>query len=86
MNDYYDILGVPRTATADEIKKAYRKLAVKYHPDKNPGDTAAEEMFKKINTAYDVLGDEEKRRQYDSGYYYNSNSSSNTSSENTEKQ
>ena len=86
MNDYYDILGVPRTATADEIKKAYRKLAVKYHPDKNPGDAAAEEMFKKINTAYDVLGDEEKRRQYDSGYYYNSNSSSNTSSENTEKQ
>ena len=80
MNDYYDILGVPRTATADEIKKAYRKLAVKYHPDKNPGDAAAEEMFKKINTAYDVLGDEEKRRQYDSGYYYNSNSSSYTSS------
>ena len=69
MNDFYDILGVPRTASADEIKKAYRKLAFKYHPDKNPGDKAAEEMFKKITAAYDVLGDEEKRRQYDNGSF-----------------
>lgn len=69
MNDFYEVLGVPRTATAEEIKKAYRKLAFKYHPDQNPGDKAAEEMFKKINAAYDVLGDEDKRRQYDNGSF-----------------
>jgi len=69
MNDFYEVLGVPKTATAEEIKKAYRKLAFKYHPDQNPGDKAAEEMFKKINAAYDVLGDENKRRQYDNGSF-----------------
>lgn len=69
MNDFYEVLGVSRTATADEIKKAYRKLAFKYHPDQNPGDKAAEEMFKKVNAAYDVLGDENKRRQYDNGSF-----------------
>lgn len=69
MNNYYDILGVSKTATADEIKKAYRTLAFKYHPDRNPGDSAAEEKFKQINSAYDVLGDETKRRQYDLGGY-----------------
>ena len=69
MNDFYEVLGVPKTASADEIKKAYRKLAFKYHPDKNPGDKAAEEMFKKITAAYDVLGDENKRRQYDNGSF-----------------
>jgi molecular chaperone DnaJ len=61
----YDTLGVSKTASADEIKKAYRKLARQYHPDKNPGDTAAEERFKEIQTAYDVLADEDKRKAYD---------------------
>jgi molecular chaperone DnaJ len=61
----YDILGVPKTATADEIKKAYRKLARKYHPDRNQGDPEAEERFKKIQSAYDVLSDPEQRKQYD---------------------
>lgn len=64
--DYYDILGVDKKAPADEIKKAFRKLAVKYHPDRNAGDTAAEEKFKEINEAYAVLSDPEKRQQYDS--------------------
>lgn len=63
--DYYKILGVSKTASADEIKKAYRKLAVKYHPDKNQGDAKAEEKFKEINEANDVLGDPEKRKKYD---------------------
>lgn len=63
--DYYKILGVERSAKQDEIKKAYRKLAVKYHPDKNPGDKAAEEKFKEISEAYQVLGNEESRRKYD---------------------
>ena len=63
--DYYEILQVGRDATGAEIKKAYRKLALKYHPDKNPGDKEAEEMFKKINEAYGVLSDEEKRSIYD---------------------
>ena len=67
MTDYYADLGVSKNASADEIKKAYRKLAFKYHPDQNPGDKLAEEKFKKITAAYDVLGDEEKRRQYDNG-------------------
>lgn len=65
MKNYYEILGVSKTATADEIKKAYRTLAFKYHPDRNPGDAAAEERFKEINTAYEILGDETKRRNYD---------------------
>ena len=63
--DYYKILGVERSAKQDEIKKAYHKLAVKYHPDKNPGDKAAEEKFKEISEAYQVLGNEESRRKYD---------------------
>ena len=69
MNDFYEVLGVLKTASADEIKKAYRKLAFKYHPDQNPGDKAAEEKFKQITAAYDVLGDENKRRQYDNGSF-----------------
>jgi molecular chaperone DnaJ len=63
--DLYEILGVAKNAPADDIKKAYRKLARKYHPDKNPGDREAEERFKEIQGAYDVLSDPEKRKQYD---------------------
>jgi molecular chaperone DnaJ len=63
--DYYQVLGVPKNASQAEIKKAYRKLAQKHHPDANPNDTAAEDRFKEISAAYDVVGDEEKRKQYD---------------------
>ncbi|CAK8723025.1 hypothetical protein GCAAIG_12700 [Candidatus Electronema halotolerans] len=63
--EYYKILGVAKTASADEIKKAYRKLALKYHPDKNPGSKEAEAKFKEINEAYAVLSDEKKRKEYD---------------------
>ena len=63
--DYYEVLGVERNADADTIKKAYRKAAIKYHPDKNPGDKEAEEKFKEAAEAYDVLSNDDKRARYD---------------------
>jgi len=67
MSDLYATLGVEKTAPASEIKKAYRRLAREYHPDANPGDSKAEERFKEVQSAYDILGDDEKRAQYDRG-------------------
>ena len=63
--DYYEVLGVDRSATQDDIKKAYRKLAMEFHPDRNKGDSAAEEKFKEVGEAYAVLSDQQKRAQYD---------------------
>ena len=63
--DYYQVLGISKSASQSEIKKAYRKLAIKYHPDKNPDDKAAEEKFKEAAEAYDVLSNEEKKQRYD---------------------
>lgn len=63
--DYYEVLGVSKDASEDEIKKAYRKIAIKYHPDRNPGDKTAEDKFKEAAEAYDVLHDPQKRQQYD---------------------
>lgn len=71
--DYYETLGIGRTADAEEIRKAYRKLARKYHPDLNPGDKSAEERFKNVQEAYDVLNDEEKRKVYDQYGFYSPN-------------
>jgi molecular chaperone DnaJ len=72
-HDYYDTLGVPRKSSADEIRKAYRKLARKYHPDLNPGDKSAEERFKNVQEAYDVLSDSKKRQMYDQFGFYSEN-------------
>ena len=63
--DYYEVLGVDKNASADDIKKAYRKMAIKYHPDKNPGDKEAEEKFKEAAEAYSVLSDADKKARYD---------------------
>ena len=65
MEDYYDILGVSRNASESEIKSAYRKVAMKFHPDKNPGNSQAEEKFKQAAEAYSILSDSQKRQQYD---------------------
>ena len=65
MENYYDILNVPNTANEDQIKQAYRTLAMKYHPDKNQGNKIAEEKFKRISEAYSVLSDPQRRRDYD---------------------
>src|SRR4051794_41806505 len=67
VKDPYKVLGVDKKASQDDIKKAYRKLARQYHPDRNPGDQSAEERFKEVQGAYDTIGDAEKRKQYDQG-------------------
>src|ERR1700726_3522761 len=71
--DYYEVLGLPRTATEEEIRKEYRKLARKHHPDVNPGDKAAEEKFKTISEANEVLSDPKKRKIYDQLGFYSDN-------------
>src|SRR5579863_9673592 len=71
--DFYETLGVAREAGADDIRKAYRKLARKHHPDLNPGDKAAEDRFKKVQEAYDVLSDPKKKQMYDQVGFYSEN-------------
>src|SRR5579871_2348375 len=63
--DYYEVLGLSKGASAEDLKKAYRKMAMQYHPDRNPGDSTADEKFREVNEAYDVLKDEQKRAAYD---------------------
>ena len=63
--DYYEVLGLKKGASEDEIKKAFRKMAMKYHPDRNPGDKKAEEKFKEVNEAYSILSDPDKKAKYD---------------------
>ena len=77
--DYYDVLGVSKSAGKDELKKAYRKLAMKYHPDRNPDDSKAAEKFKELSEAYEILSDDQKRQTYDNFGHDGVNSSFNTS-------
>src|SRR5436190_24080057 len=72
-HDYYETLGVGRKAPAEEIRKAYRKLARKFHPDLNPGDKSAEDRFKNVQEAYDILSDTKKRQMYDQFGFYSEN-------------
>src|SRR3984957_5873454 len=72
-HDYYETLSVPRAASEDDIRKAYRKLARKYHPDLNPGDKSAEDRFKNVQEAYDILSDSKKRQMYDQVGFYSKN-------------
>src|SRR5580700_6975233 len=72
-HDYYETLSVPRTASEEDIRKAYRKLARKYHPDLNPGDKSAEDRFKNVQEAYDILSDAKKRQMYDQVGFYSEN-------------
>src|SRR5439155_19159453 len=72
-HDYYETLSVPRNASVEEIRKSYRKLARKYHPDLNPGDKSAEERFKNVQEAYDILSDTKKRQMYDQFGFYSEN-------------
>ena len=75
-NDYYKVLGLARNASADDIKKAYRRLARRYHPDVNPGDKESEERFKQISEAFDILSDPKKREVYDRFGYYSEHAAS----------
>src|SRR5689334_9888002 len=72
-HDYYETLSVPRNASAEDIRKSYRKLARKYHPDLNPGDKSSEDRFKNVQEAYDVLSDPKKRQMYDQFGFYSEN-------------
>src|SRR5260221_11027739 len=74
-HDYYETLSVPRNASAEDIRKSYRKLARKYHPDLNPGDKSSEDHFKNVQEAYDVLSDPKKRQMYDQVGFYSENGS-----------
>ena len=75
-NDYYKALGISKKASSDEIRKSYRRLVRKYHPDLNPGDQSAEQRFKDIQEAYDILSDKKKRQMYDQFGFYSENTAS----------